>query len=283
MRIANVNTEGAFAPPEPPASVQSDQVSLESWPVDFFLYPDNDMDLMLVAMGHAEASARAEAAGFDAVFLNTVGDYGLHEARSAVRIPVIGAGEAAMMQAITLGERFSIVTIWPESLRSLYELRLEDYGMQDRCASIRFVTSNDELLTLTEEDSFYHRMQAGKEDMLTRIEQQMRRAIDEDGADVIIFGCTCMSRNAATLASRVEVPVVEPASAGYLAAEAAVRMGVVHSPTTFKPPAQSRRDLLSHLSDVTANLVEDEPAENCEACVSMAEVEELPAAAGQSA
>ncbi|MEI2384448.1 aspartate/glutamate racemase family protein [Breoghania sp. JC706] len=56
---------------------------------------------------------QAEADGYDAVVMGHFQDPGLHELRSALRIPVIGTGEATLLAASTLGRRLGLVTLDP--------------------------------------------------------------------------------------------------------------------------------------------------------------------------
>src|SRR5690606_12927052 len=51
----------------------------------------------------------AEKAGYDAVFIGTIPDVGLIEARALVDIPVIGYGQASMHMASMLGTKIGIV------------------------------------------------------------------------------------------------------------------------------------------------------------------------------
>jgi hypothetical protein len=90
---------------------------------------------------------RAEAEGYPAVFLNTVGDYGIRELRAAVGIPVVGAGQATFQIAAGLADRFGVLTVWPEATRSMYRRLLEDYGYTDRCVGVRHVRSVPAMLT----------------------------------------------------------------------------------------------------------------------------------------
>ena len=60
------------------------------------VFPHTPYERGLSIMAYLDAAIEAQKAGFDAVFINTMGDYGIDEMRSALRIPVIGAGEAAM-------------------------------------------------------------------------------------------------------------------------------------------------------------------------------------------
>ena len=56
---------------------------------------------------------RAEREGYDAFVLGHFQDAGLWEARAAVRIPVVGLGESAMLHACTLGRSIGLITIDP--------------------------------------------------------------------------------------------------------------------------------------------------------------------------
>src|SRR5262249_11251207 len=53
----------------------------------------------------------AEQDGINAVVIDCMGDPGMHAAREAVSIPVLGPGEATMHIASILGHRFSVVTV----------------------------------------------------------------------------------------------------------------------------------------------------------------------------
>jgi allantoin racemase len=268
MRIANIAATGTFEPPELPRHLISADVEVETVAVDYFVYPGNPFDAMLDDLAYVEAAVRAEAAGFDVVYINSTADYGIEQARSAVRVPVVGAGQASMMMAASLGRTFSIVTVWPSSLRSLNEKVVRNYAMTDRCVSIRHVAAESEMRTVTDDDSFYHGMVRGREDMLARISSEIQVAVEVDGADVIVLGCTCMSPVAVELGRRTTVPVVDAAVAGYLAAEAAGRTGLTHSPTAYAPVADPRHAMLRDMTGAAARALESagDYAEACEIC-----------------
>ena len=96
-------------------------------------FPANEINRHMSEIANVETGLRAAAEGFDAVFINTVGDYGLNALRSGLSIPVIGAGQATMHAACQLGDKFSIVTIWPPQLLFIYHGLLQLYRMEDRC------------------------------------------------------------------------------------------------------------------------------------------------------
>ncbi len=77
----------------------------------------------------------AEAQGYDAFVMGHFQDPGLYEARSAVRIPVVGAGEATLHFAAQLGRRLGLVSIDPVFEVWHYE-QAERYGLRDRISGV---------------------------------------------------------------------------------------------------------------------------------------------------
>ncbi len=55
----------------------------------------------------------AEAAGY---VIACFGDPGLHALRDQTSLPVVGIQEAAVMTALTLGQRFGVIAILPTSI-----------------------------------------------------------------------------------------------------------------------------------------------------------------------
>lgn len=69
-------------------------------------------------------------------------------------------------------------------------------------------------------------------------------AVQEDGAHVIVFGCTGMRRYAEKLAGELYgygVPVVEPITTAVNLAEILVRLRLRPSKVTYPKPADKRR------------------------------------------
>jgi allantoin racemase len=77
----------------------------------------------------------AEAQRYDGFVMGHFQDPGLYEARSAVRIPVIGAGESTLHFAAQLGRRLALVTIDPSFEVWHYE-QAERYGLRDRIVGV---------------------------------------------------------------------------------------------------------------------------------------------------
>lgn len=198
--------------------------------------PYSPYDLELLYLGYLDAAVRAEREGFDAVFIDAYPDYGLRAMKSALCIPVVGAGQATMSLATTLGRRFSIVTVWPRSFDFLYRNHLHDCGMTDRCASVRFIGPEDETAKIGTSASVMERMHRGEASITEAVIAECERAVHEDGADTIVFGCTCMTPIGPAVAAACDFPVLECSRVGYQATQSLLKLGVAQSKIAFPPP-----------------------------------------------
>ncbi len=213
------------------------------------IFPDTPSHRAEAAVGYLEAGYRAEEEGFAAVFINTVGDYGLKRLRRCLAIPVVGAGQAGMTLAASLAERFAIVTIWPRALEFIYHGLLQDYGMADACVGIRYGSEDAQLATLADDDNFVERMRRGEADMLENLQAHCRAAV-ADGAGAILLGCTCMSPIAALLTAGAPVPVVDPMTAGYRYTELLLGAGLTPRPFPGDAPPPSRAEVAAQLREL---------------------------------
>lgn len=187
---------------------------------------DSYYDMLLMDMSVFEAGLQAEAEGYDAVCIDTVSDSGLYALRSRLSIPVVGPGQASFSLAICLGHKFSIVTMWDEWF-PLYRKTLKEYGLEHRCASLRSIRTRPDLKELL----------AGKEEVVfKKLEEQALRAVEEDGADVIVLGSTTMHQSAGYLQERLPVPVINPGPVAYKTCEMLLELGLSHSKRAFPPP-----------------------------------------------
>ncbi len=148
-------------------------------PIDmaFYRYIDHLASRMVY---YSARNAREE--GFDAVVINCFGDPMLWELRQALDIPVVGIGESAMLTATLMGYKFGIVHISPYNIPETEE-HLAKYGLKERCVGQRPIDS----------------WNAGLEEGLTDSRQTVEafittaRKLIDDGAEVIIPGCSLMS------------------------------------------------------------------------------------------
>ncbi len=100
--------------------------------------PDRDFGRLTEFRCGIQAVANAidaERQGYDGFVMGHFQDPGLYEARAAVRIPVIGAGEATLHAAAQLGRRIGLVSIDP--VFEVWHLeQAERYGLKDRVVGI---------------------------------------------------------------------------------------------------------------------------------------------------
>ena len=190
----------------------------------------------------AEAGLRAEEEGYDAVVMDTVSDSGLWALRSRLTIPVIGPGLVSYAVAITLGKRFSIITMW-DKWTHLYEKNFALYDLRNKCASVRAVNIPPDVEALF----------TGKErEMFERLTEEGRRAIEEDGADVLLLGSTTMHQAGAYMAANLPAPVVNPGPVAIAMAEMFVRLGLSHSKVAFPAPSSNIDDRFFSLAGAAA-------------------------------
>lgn len=189
-----------------------------------------------------EAGAEAEAEGFDAVCIDTMSDSALGALRSILTIPVLAPARVSYHLALMLGNKFSIVTqldAWP----AMYKKSLQEYGLADRCASIRSAgvpLDVENLLGGREEDVFPRLLALGKQ------------CVEEDGADVLILGSTTMHQAGQYLAERLPVPIINPGPLVYKMAEVLLALGLTQSRTAYSKPVVPKIDMAHAMMDAAA-------------------------------
>lgn len=160
----------------------------------------------------ALAEAQEDAAGY---VIACFGDPGLHALRDQTRLPVVGIQEAAVMTALTLGQRFGVIAILPASIpRHLRALGA--MGVLGRLAGDRALGLG--VADLAEPDKTLDAM------IVTS-----RRLRDEDGANVLIMGCAGMARYRSTLEEATGLPVVEPTQCAVSMALGQIRLNLSHA------------------------------------------------------
>ena len=196
-------------------------------------------DLVLADTSIFEAGCRAQQEGFAAVCIDTMSDSGVAALRSVLDIPVFGPGKVSMLSALMLGDRFSILTM-ASRWKPLYKKALDELGMHHKCASVRAIEvspDNQALLSGKEEEVF------------PLLEAAAMKAIEIDGADVIILGSTTMHQAHAHLQARLPVPVINPGPLSYKIAESMLALGHTHSRTAYPRPMHPRLDMLTAMMD----------------------------------
>lgn len=140
---------------------------------------------------------------YDAVLISCFSNHGSVRAlREAVTLPVMHIMEAAILQAVPLGAKYSIIT-GSDQWRSILEESVRCIDLHKKCASVRAVD-----MTSLETVSL------DKKEIVERIVATSRMAIRDDKADVIILGCAGLAGLQATISDQLKVPVLDPVKSG---------------------------------------------------------------------
>jgi allantoin racemase len=187
-----------------------------------------------------EEIIKAEQEGFAGAIIGCFGNPALKEAREVVKIPVVGPGTAALHLACQLGDKLGILgtgaRIQLKNLKlnerfhhqfyyGIYrELQLE--GLVDRVVCIRTTNrpANGGVTALADENL------GGETEALL---EQGRKAIEEDGADVLVLGCALMIGTADMMMKELGVPVVDPTLAAMWSIETLISMNLTQSPLMY--------------------------------------------------
>ena len=234
-------------------------------------FPMTPYDRSLTVLAYVDCAIEAEKAGFDAVFINTVGDYGIDEMKSATGMVVVGAGEATMSMCCNIGRKFSIVTIWPPKLNFVLHERQRNCAMEDRCVSIRNILSDDDVAGVKGAGRAVTSLAEQDVSIQDRTLAAIEAAVSEDGADTIMLGCTCMAPVGPEIAKSAPVPVLEPMRTGYKIAETMLSLGIRHSHQAYPKANPASLDTVGTLITGRGNV---DFGGDCEVCVIPQETEE---------
>lgn len=194
-----------------------------------------------IAGGIAFGMIAENLAGADAVVVAAFGDPGLRGARELFDLPVIGMAEAAMLSAAMLGERFAIVTFSPV-MRRWYLDCVQDSGLMGRCCGV----STPKTHPLD--------MAGMRQTLRAELVALARRAIEEDGADVIILGGAPLAGLALEISDMVPAIVIDPIAAAISQAMAMVRITTTSgfADRQFRPLPKQSVGLAPALADILA-------------------------------
>ena len=157
------------------------------------------------------AAAQTDAAGY---VIACFGDPGLYALRDQTPLPVVGIQQAAVMTALTLGQRFGVIAILPNSIPR----HMRAFGAMGALGRL----AGDRALGLTVADLADERVSL--EAMITT----GCKLRDGDGADVLIMGCAGMARYREALETATGLPVVEPCQAAVSMALGQIALKLAH-------------------------------------------------------
>jgi Asp/Glu/hydantoin racemase len=167
-----------------------------------------DSDSVIGPLCRLIRATDADAAAF---VIACFSDPGLFSAREATKKPVLGIAECGILTALTLGHRFGVISILarsvPRHLRYIAAIGVAQRLAGDLPIGLGVLELADARTTLA------------------RMIDTGRRLRDQHGADVLVMGCSGMSRYRDDLEEAVQIPVVEPTQAAVAMAIGRLRLG----------------------------------------------------------
>jgi allantoin racemase len=222
---------GADTPPTAVAGLDHDtEVIFRSAPTGS-VSSSSAHDWALADLAVLAAGQSSEKEGFDAVCVTDFGDCGVAALRSVLSTPVIGAGRGTMLYALTLGTRFSVLTV--ASAYQRCKKLVSEYGLDRQCASVRIIE---------------HAKMQDNNALFASGLASARLCVEEDGADVLCLDSAFGGALAMQLASALPVPTIDPISLAYKLAETFLRLGLSHSCHAYPKPLVCKPALVSALA-----------------------------------
>lgn len=169
-----------------------------------------------------EKIIEAQKEGYDAVVVWCTANVGVEASREVVSIPVVGIMEAAHLLAMLIGRKFSeLVSV--EHVVVRHWRNADIFGSKSKLVSVRVMDLPIKELHKNLDLTYKRMYEAGK------------KAVEEDGADVLVLGCGAILGLTDRLERELGVPVIEPGAAGIKVAEMLVKLGVSHSRKGYLP------------------------------------------------
>ena len=190
-----------------------------------------------------DRAIEAEREGYDAVFISCNLDIGLYECRQMCRIPVTATLESAALTAHMMGRRFSLLCVDDQN-GQIQKMMLEQYQLSQGLVSVRSfgIDANDLYVERT-----------SPEETREKVLSAARRCVEEDGAEVLIAGCTLagsvLSRQMRESPDEGKAPIIDGMLTGFKMAEMMATLGTVGVPSVSRigifeqPPVEDLRKL----------------------------------------
>lgn len=177
--------------------------------------------------GNAKLTIEAEQDGYDAVITSCGNDPGIDVLREAVKIPVIGLGDAGMHMCSLISHRFCRLVTYRPGRHKIGRLSFENYNGLMKWVSSRSIGLSVPELRIDHEKTYKACLKQGK------------IAKEQDQADAITWSCSGLSSMEGLderLMEALEIPVVNPWKAGVRLAEICIDFGWRHSKLTYPSP-----------------------------------------------
>jgi allantoin racemase len=161
-----------------------------------------------------------------AIIIDCACDPVLDASREISNIPVVGSRNSALHLALTLGTRFSIITVQGQSLIQCMKAGVRKEGLESFCASVRSLKMP--VLDISKRPK----------DAQSQLAEVCRSAVEDDGADVVVLGCTGLSHvvDLPKIQKDLGIPVIDPFVVAVKTAVLLVESGFSHSKVAYPTP-----------------------------------------------
>jgi len=178
---------------------------------------------------------KAEEEGYDGVILYCGMDPALEATKQALSIPVVGISEPSLHLAYQLGKKLAVVG--PGGPKVDTDKNYATFGDKGRYGlpapiSRRYgVTIERPVLDI------FDKMDEIKKGML----EAAKKAIQEDGADIIYAGCGALIEPVQYLQENLDVPVIANSVVALKTLEMIIKLGLCQSKIAFPKPPKKKR------------------------------------------
>jgi allantoin racemase len=172
---------------------------------------------------------KAEKEGYDAVIDYCFGDPALEAIKEALSIPVVGINEPSVHLASILGRKFSVIGVGGCRADALFSDKITVYGLRHKLASARIT----DIKVLDIKKDF--------DSLVKALLEEGRKAITEDGAEVLVMGCGSLLNIAEILQKKLKVPVIDSGLAALKIAEDLVKLKLAQSKKAHIEPGKKKR------------------------------------------
>ena len=154
-------------------------------------------DALEAAASEVEEIARARGGECCGIIVSAFGDPGLTGIKAALKLPAVGIGESAMLEAAGNSRRFGVATTTP-LLKAKIDALPETLGLRSLYTGTRFADGDPQELVRDPE-----RLRAA-------LAGAVEACISQDGAEAVIIGGGPLSEAARALQPMFTVPVIAP-------------------------------------------------------------------------
>jgi len=178
---------------------------------------------------------KAEEEGYDGVIIYCMLDPALQAVKQALTIPAVGIAETSLHLAHQLGNRLAMIGPGPIGIdtNKNYATFGDEgrYGLPAPVSLREGAELEDQVLDI------FKKMDEVKKGLL----KAAKKAIEEDGADVILLDCGALVEPTEYLQKNLDVPVVSNSIPALKTLEMMIKLGLSQSKKAFPKPEKKKR------------------------------------------